>query len=273
MFNDLHNDRRDEPKITRPVIGAAIAVAIAALLGWFYWYSHRAPRVPVSVQPTIPAPQEDRIQHPVPDAEAAALGPIPELNSSDAAIRDALGKAGGGTSFMRYWVPENIIRHLVVTVDNLSRQKVAVDKRPLAPAAGTFIANGDELHATLDTRNFDRYQPIVDEIRKVDMQQLASVYLHFYPLFQKAYQDLGYPNGYFNDRLVSVIDGLLAAPQVAGPIELVRPNVMYQFADPALESRTAGQKLLIRMGPDNAAAVKAKLAELRAIITAAPLKH
>jgi hypothetical protein len=111
---------------------------------------------------------------------------------------------------------------------------------------------------------------MVEVLRKTDMQRFAAVYLHFYPLFQKAYQDLGYPNGYFNDRLVQVIDVLLATPQITGPVELVRPNVMYTFADPKLESRPAGQKVLIRMGPDNAAAVKAKLMELRAIITAAP---
>ena len=67
-----------------------------------------------------------------------------------------------------------------------------------------------------------------------------------------------------------MIDSLLATPQPAGPIELTRPNVMYTFADPALEARPAGQKLLLRMGPDNAAAIKAKLVELRAILTAAP---
>ena len=74
-------------------------------------------------------------------------------------------------------------------------------------------------------------------------------------------------------RLVQVIDSLLATPQVGAPIELTRPNVMYTFADPALEARPAGQKLLLRMGPDNAAAIKAKLTELRAIVTAAPPKH
>jgi len=114
---------------------------------------------------------------------------------------------------------------------------------------------------------------MVAVIRKLDMQQLAAVYLHFYPLFQRVYQDLGYPNGYFNDRLVQVIDSLLATPQPAGPIELTRPNVMYTFADPSLEARPAGQKLLLRMGPDNASAIKAKLSELRSIVTAAPPKR
>jgi hypothetical protein len=113
----------------------------------------------------------------------------------------------------------------------------------------------------------------VGVIRSVDAAQLAGVYLHYYPLFQKAYEDLGYPSGYFNDRLVQVIDLLLATPQVEGPIDLVRPNVMYVFADPTLEARPAGQKILIRMGPENAAVVKAKLKDFRAAITAAAPKH
>ncbi len=110
-------------------------------------------------------------------------------------------------------------------------------------------------------------------IGKLDARQLAAVYIHFYPLFQQAYQSLGYPNGYFNDRLVEVIDNLLAAPEPKEPIGLVRPNVMYTFADPTLESRSAGQKLLIRMGPQNSKALKAKLTELKAAVTAGTLKH
>jgi hypothetical protein len=39
---------------------------------------------------------------------------------------------------------------------------------------------------------------------------------------------------------------------------------MYQFADSKLEELSAGQKLLLRMGPANAAIIKTKLRELRA---------
>lgn len=265
----------DKPTVNKPVIGIGVAVLIAALGGWFYWHSHNAPlpNVPANVEPVPPAAPAERIEHPVPVApDAASKGPLPDLNDSDKAISDALGEAAGGAAIAQYLVPESVIRHIVVTVDNLARQKLAVDKRPIAPAAGSFVVNGDELRATLDSRNFQRYRPMVDALSKLDMQRFGGVYLRFYPLFQKAYQGLGYPNGYFNDRLVQVIDVLLATPQISGPIELVRPNVMYVFADPALESRPAGQKVLIRMGSDNAAVVKAKLMELRAIITAAPPK-
>jgi hypothetical protein len=263
-------DDFDKPGINKPLIGAVAAVAAAAVGGWLYWRSHQAPlpALPAAAQPEAAAPPpEARIEHPVPSSPDAAAAALPDLNDSDKAINDALGAAAG---VAQYLVPENVIRHLVVTVDNLPRQKIAVDKRPVTPAAGAFVVDGDELHATLDSRNFKRYEPLVEVIRKADMQRFAAVYLRFYPLFQKAYEDLGYPTGYFNDRLVKVIDMLLATPQVAGRIELVRPNVMYVFADPKLEALPAGQKLLIRMGVDNATAVKAKLMELRAIITAAP---
>jgi hypothetical protein len=262
--------------INKPMIGIAAGVVVIAAGTLFYLHSSRAPLPQVQTaapQPPVEPPAEPATLHPLPAGGSAAKGPLPALADSDAAMSDAFGQVLGAPAVKDYLRPENIIRHMVVTIDNLPRQKVAVDKRPTSPVAGTFAANGDELHATLDPRNFARYQPVVAVFSKADMQQLAAVYVHFYPLFQQAYQDLGYPNGYFNDRLVQVIDMLLATPQPAGPITLVRPNVMYTFADPALESRPAGQKLLIRMGPDNAAAVKAKLKELRAAITAAAPKR
>jgi hypothetical protein len=230
----------------------------------------------VAAPATIPAPAgEPSVAHPVPAGpeDTAAAAPLPELAASDAPLRDALGKLSGTETVQRYLLPESIIRRLVVTIDNLPRQKVAVEKRPTTAVAGAFIAQGDELHATLDPKNFDRYKPMVAVISQIDARQLGAIYVHFYPLFQQAYQSLGYPTGYFNDRLVQVIDLLLETPQPSGSIQLVRPNVMYTFADPSLEARPAGQKLLIRMGPENAAAIEAKLKELRAVITAAPLKH
>ena len=257
--------------VNKPTIVIA-AVVLAAALGVFY-YLHRhaaAPIAPAAVHPEA-APAEPAIAHPVPPAaDTASQGPLPALGDSDPALRDALGAVAGAEAVSQFLVPENIIRRLVVTIDNLPRQKVPIAKRPTVAVPGSFMAVGDELHSTLDPKNFARYEPMVGVVRKLDMQRVAQVYLRFYPLFQQVYQDLGYPNGYFNDRLVEVIDSLLATPQPSGPIELTRPNVMYTYADPALEARPAGQKLLLRMGPDNAAVIKAKLTELRAIITAAP---
>lgn len=273
----IDSEQMNGSGLNKPLLGVA-AVVIAAFGGWYYWHAHYAVIPVAEVAATAPpAPAviaEERIEHPVPSsASESSPAPLPSLEDSDSAFNAALGAAAGTELIAQLLVPESLIRHIVVSVDNLPRQKVAVDKRPLAPVSGVFSVYGDELRATLDAQNFQRYTPMVDALQKLDMQRLVAAYLRFYPLFQKAYQDLGYPNGYFNDRLVQVIDMLLATPQVAGPIELARPNVMYVFADPGLEARPAGQKLLIRMGPDNAAAIKLKLTELRALLTAAAPAH
>lgn len=262
--------------INKPLVGVAALIFVLAATGVYYLRSRNQPlpAAPSAPAAVAPAAAEPSVAHPLPEsAGSAAAAPLPELADSDAPLRDALGQISSADAVKDFLVPQDLIRKIVVTIDNLPRQKVAVDKRPVNPAAGSFLANGDELHASLDPRNFERYKPMVAVISQLDAKQLGALYIHYYPLFQQSYQNLGYPSGYFNDRLVEVIDNLLATPEPKGPIQLVRPNVMYTYADPALEARSAGQKLLLRMGPENAKAIKAKLTELRAVITAGQLKH
>ena len=220
-------------------------------------------------------PPEPVTQHPIPDGskDAAGQAPLPALNDSDMPILAALDGVVGAGAVKDYLIRENVVRRIVATIDNLPRQKLAAQKLPVVAVPGVFKVQGDELHATLDAQNYARYGRMVAVVRGLDMQRVADLYIHYYPLLQNAYQDLGYPTGYFNDRLVAVIDMLLATPQVTEPIDLVRPHVMYEYADSALEALPAGQKILIRMGPENAAVIKAKLTELRAIVTAAPIKR
>ncbi len=256
------------------------AGVLLVLLGAGLWYylAHRItaePAAQIAPPPPPALPAEPVTQHPIPEAQSntAAQAPLPALNDSDPPILAALEPVIGAAALKDYVVRENVVRRIVATIDNLPRQKLAAQKLPVVAVPGEFKVEGDELHATLDAQNYARYGRMVAVIRHLDMQKVADLYIHYYPLFQSAYQDLGYPTGYFNDRLVAVIDMLLATPQVTQRIELVRPHVMYEFADRALEALPAGQKILIRMGPENAAAVKDKLTELRAIVTAAPIKH
>ena len=251
-------------------IGGGLVV-IAAVVLFFSWRSNHHKQVPVATgatsATTAPA-APPAIQNPVP-ASSGANQSLPSLQASDQPLHDSLGELIGRKAADALFKPEQIIRHIVVTIDNLSRKRTAVELRPTKPLPGTFMVNGDEQHSTLDPANYRRYAAIVQVARTVDTKQVASLYFHYYPLFQQSYQDLGYPNGYFNDRLVATIDNLLATPDITGDIVLVRPNVMYQFADPNLEDLSAGQKALVRMGPENATIVKNKLRELRAEIAGA----
>ena len=98
---------------------------------------------------------------------------------------------------------------------------------------------------------------------KLEPDEVVAVYKRLYPLFQQAYERLGYPDAYFNDRLIEVVDHLLEAPILKDPISLKQPKALYLFADPELEALSAGQKILIRIGPENAFKLKATLQEYR----------
>src|SRR5262249_40875299 len=140
-----------------------------------------------------------------------------------------------------------IVRHIVVTVDNLPRRKVAVELRPVKSTPGTTATATQGDTTTLGSANFERYAPFMKVVGSTDAIVLAGLYFRLYPLFQQAYEDLGYPGQYFNDRLVEVIDDMLRTPEVPGPIQVRQPKVFYEYADPRLESLSAGQKLLLRM--------------------------
>ncbi|HEY6451539.1 MAG TPA: DUF3014 domain-containing protein [Steroidobacteraceae bacterium] len=247
-------------------VAAAILVVLGGVALYLSWRAnhHPAPAPPAAVTaPVAPAPA---IANPVPAPSGAAAEPLPPLESSDKPVLGALGELFGAKSIDALLRPEMLVRHIVVTVDNLPRKHLAVELRPTKDLPGAFAVSGNDQAATIDASNYTRYAPYVHLLQTLNVQQFTTVYFHYYPLFQQAYESLGYPSGYFNDRLVATIDDALAAPDPKGPVALVRPNVEYQFADPKLEDLSSAQKLMIRMGPENEALVKAKLRELRAAV-------
>jgi len=264
----------EEPRIPKAVWYVVPVVVLGAGLGGYLYYQKNKaePPPPAAKAAPLPAPAAEpappAIAHPVPgDAAQAAL---PALNDSDRALHDSLAKLADAKSLDQLLVPENLVRNLVVTVDNLPRSKTAVERRPLkaAPGGAAVVTAGDDI--TLSEENYARYAPYISLVQSTDARQLSTLYFHYYPLFQEAYENLGYPDKYFNDRLVEVIDHLLATPTPKGPVKLTQPRVFYEYADPALEQLSAGQKLLIRMGNGNAAELKKKMREFRALIAKGP---
>jgi hypothetical protein len=252
---------------------AGIVIAGAIAIGVYYRYYSSAPAPapqPQAVAPKPAAPPAPAIQHPIPSATEQQAPPLPPLDKSDSLVQDSLIGLLGKSAVAKFLVPHHIIRDVVVTVDNVPRRKVAAELRPVQPTAGDTAVDQQGGSTFLSEQNYARYTPFIDVVRSVDPKALAAIYFRLYPLFQQAYENLGYPGKYFNDRMVQAIDSLLATPDVQGPIALVRPKVFYQFADPKLEALPAGQKVLIRMGPQNAAIVKEKLQQFRAAITATP---
>jgi len=246
-----------------------VLLAIAAFAAYWFWPFAQPPVLPPSqprivAPPPAPTPAAQGPQNPVPSSAEPQPQPLPTVKESDPAMRDAISGVIGKDAFERYFMPEQIVHRIVATIDNLPRKSYAQRLSPVKTPGGAFEVSGKDQTLEIAPSNAKRYAPYVNVLDTIDTSKLVAVYTHFYPLFQQAYVDLGYPNGYFNDRLVEVIDNLLATPEVKGPIRLTVPHVLYEYADPDLQSLSAGQKLLLRMGPENAAKVKAKLREIRA---------
>lgn len=246
---------------------------------------------PVVVEEPVPAeppPQEAPSPEPVDEIveeEWTEVVPLPELAESDPVVLESLSEAVGEEAVQQYVVTDNVVNRLVATINALSGRQVSANLLPVNPPDTEFEANvdfdppnpltnplGDPLtQYIVDPVNYERYTPYVELLDSVSMDRLAANYLEKQPLFQEAYAQLGYPQGDFNARLLAVIDEMLAAPTPADPVRLIKPEAYYLFADPDLEKLPAGQKLMIRMGPDNARRVKAKLREFRAALVAAGL--
>ena len=243
------------------IAGLIVAAALLAGGGYYYWQQRADAPAPA---PVAAGPHIDN-----PLAPTAPV-PLPTLADSDDPFGADVATLFHSATLPELFYPTHLARRVVATVDNLPREQVAATVRLMRPPEGALAVRGEEPSLSLAPENSARYAKYLELLAGVDSHQAVAVYRKFYPLLQQAYDELGYPGHYFNDRVVEVIDHLLASPEVADPVPLIHPSVMYKFADPRIETRSAGQKAMIRIGRDNAAAVKTKLREIRALIATQP---
>lgn len=263
-----------------------VLVAIIGVVGYFATSSKPEPQVaekieiPKVVEPVKPAPVPELEPEPEPPSAPVIEAPVEEqepdfvlplLDDSDQLIRD------GSVSLTRHegvnaWVaPDQLIRKFVAFADNVAHGQIAREPvRSLAPVGPFLVRKIDEKTFELDPASYDRYTPFVEIAVSVDARRAAEFYHLLRPLVQSAYAELGYGNQSFDDVVFQAIGRLLETPVIDGQIRLVQPVVMYMFEDPKLESLSAAQKQVIRMGPENTRLLQAKISEialeLRAIL-------
>lgn len=285
---------------SRLALALLLALVLLGVAAWYYrpqLDGNLAPVVPQAQpvqQPVVvaePAPDPEPpppppIQHPVQAIEAVppppAVRALPPLGQSDARAREDLNTLLGRKKVEQFLLVDSFVRRAVATIDNLGREHAAPSMWPVHPTPGRFSTLRRAEGEIINPDNGQRYSPLVQFIETVNSRQIVQLYVSLYPLFQQAYEELGYPKAYFNDRLIAVIDLLLATPvredplivglvEVKGPIPSERPWTRYEFEEDELQSLAAGQKMLLRTGPVNHRRLRAKLIEYRALLTKAAL--
>lgn len=257
-------------------VAGALIVAIAVAAGVFFYREKEAreraaaPPSAVAGSSTSAASAGSGVpatpKHPV-DPAASSTAALPPLDQSDDAILAgllALTSDGALKSLVR---PDAIVSRMVATIDALPKKTVGMNVLPLRTPTGRFQVQPDDGMFVESKKNLDRYATYMYVADRVNPATAAAWYKRNYPLFQHAYADLG-TGGYFNDRLIEVIDHLLGAPEPKGVLQLIPAKEGYVYANPVYEQLSVGQKFMIRVGAENEAKLKAKLKALRAAIVA-----
>lgn len=207
---------------------------------------------PVVVAETVP---EDTGVEPVES--------LPSLNDSDPVLFTRLAEMELGASLLRLLAPEDLIRKFVVYAHNASLGELPQLDYPLRRVPGEFgVREIDTNLWETDPASHRRYDALIDTLTGLEPQQAMSVYRALKPLFQEAYAEIGFQDD-FDQVLITAIDQVMNAPQEEGPFQLIKPSVMYLYADSRIEDMSPVQKQLLRIGPENTAKLQARLPAYR----------
>jgi len=216
-------------------------------------------------EPVLPSPpvEPPALTAPLPTPESAPpLTVLPPLNDSDATLRQAAAGLTSHPGFARWLTADDLVRRFTATIDNLAEGVNPKVHLPFLAPRGAFQVREREGRVVIDPASYRRYDTLGAVAETIDPGQAASLFRTFEPLINSAYQELGYPEGAFRDKLTLAIQEILAAPILEGDIE-VEPLVMtYAYRDPALEALPPAQKQLLRTGPRNTRIVQEQLRRL-----------
>ena len=227
--------------------------------------------VPTRITPSTPAAAAsvevepivvDVVEVEAPVAEAAV--DLPRLNDSDSFLVEKISELPSGTSLLSYLVDEQLVRRAVVLVENISRGQYPQTALPYKPIVEEMQVSSDDGRLfTMEAASYTRFDAAVAAFVALDTEQTVWLYRLLSPLLQQAYAEIGFRDAEFEQALIKAIDAVLSAPEIEGPFQLVKPSVMYLYADTRLEELANMNKQLIRLGPENSARLKAKLREFK----------
>jgi hypothetical protein len=234
---------------------AAVAAGLlAGGLGLLYW------RVASTPTPVREAP----VSEPVVAADAgtpplAALGPAEQ---TDPLVRDILGRLFQERAIEHWLKSGDLIRRFVAAVNAVADGESPRPSLPFLAPEGPFAIKRTGGRTVIDERSYQRYGPFVQAVRALDPAACAAAYARLSPLLESAHAEIGRPGTTFASALGKAIGRLVRVPVPDGPLAVDSPKVLYQYADPSLESRPAAEKQLLRLGPENARALQEKLAAI-----------
>jgi hypothetical protein len=267
-FDDFKLDKWEtsfQPERSR--YGWRVLAIIVVLLGlsaagYFLLWRRAEPKptdVRVHTDQAVPAPAT------APVAETPPSD-LPPLEQTDSVVRELVGKLSSHPTIAAWLTTDQLIRNFTVALVNTSNGRTPSRQLTRVRPTESFQVVQRGADVWIDPRSYRRYDRYADALSGLDANGAAQLYTRLKPRIQDAYRELGYPDGNVDAALQRAVAEMLATPVVDGNIRLVSKSVVYEFADPRLQSLSSVQRQLLRMGPRNVRLIQAKLREIAPLI-------
>ena len=221
------------------------------------------PPSPIMTAIEEPAPEPSEPPPPPPEP---VEDPLPRLEESDDAVRDAVGDIPLGTAGQQYLMPGNIIERSASLIYLMAQGDVPYKLLPVSRPKAAFPIRDDGTQVVTDPAGFERYDALTQWLQSLDLESLLSSLEWFIPLFREAWSYYGEDPAAFDMAVVITLDLVIATPEIdLSEARLIRKEAVWIFEDPAIEGLAPIQKQVLRMGPENAKILKAKAAEARGL--------
>jgi hypothetical protein len=193
---------------------------------------------------------------------------LPPLEQSDPLIAQEALPLSSRPGWEGWLQNTSLVQRFVAAVENVADGDSPRIHVPFLAPPERFGVTIERGRTFVDPAAYARYDGVANVIDGLDATATVRLYRRFQPLFEGAYADLGRPDRTFEQALRLAIARLLATPVVDGPLELRERVITYGFADTNLQSLSAAEKHLLRMGPRNVRAIQAKLRQIEAALDA-----
>ena len=255
------------------VLLLVIAGGVVLLTGMWPPKEEPAPTVTAPPPEPPPSPIMAAIEEPAPEPSEPpppppepVRDPLPRLEESDDAVRDAVGDIPLGTAGQQYLMPGNIIERSASLIYLMAQGDVPYKLLPVSRPKAAFPIRDDGTQVVTDPAGFERYDALTQWLQSLDLESLLSSLEWFIPLFREAWSYYGEDPAAFDMAVVMTLDLVIATPEIdLSEARLIRKEAVWIFEDPAIEGLAPIQKQVLRMGPENAKILKAKAAEARGL--------
>lgn len=252
--------RREKLNRSRRRIAWAASVLVLAVVGvgsaWLWRRFHRVPSPDATPTTSMDAPAA------APTSPAEQPLDLPKLDASDEVVRKVVSGLSARPQWASWLVSDDLVRRFVLTVVAVADGRSPEEQLPFLVPEDPFSVRESGEGMVVDPRSYHRYDLAAATFASLDTEGVARLYRQLHPLMEDAYRELGLPDRSFDETVRQAFARLLGTEVPAAPVAVEPEGGLWAFSAPAIERLSPAQKHLVRMGPENAGLVQAKLREL-----------